>query len=276
MTVFAITNNLDWTVSNRAVASMNFQGEWEVDPTTVAVHRDDTDARLGYVSRGYESVQNSTLLDMVNPLVGEGLLTVENMGYLNGGAKVFVQAKIAQEFRVVGESYNTFITLLNGHTGNAQVAIGPSTVRVICQNTFAMAYASLGEKFRHSAGVTERVLSSTAIQKYVSGAMDFYAKSAESLATARCTEAQFAQFAEQVFGKAESTRAKNVAEKLNNLFYNGAGNEGRTYYDAFNAVTEFSSHNKPSKAGNFYYANFGRGSSLNRRAMEVALDLVAA
>lgn len=275
MTAFAITDNLDWTVSNRAVATLNFRGEWEVDPVTVAVHRDDNDARLGYVSSGYESVQNHTLLKMVTPLVEEGLLTIENMGHLNGGAKVFIQAQVAKEFRVVGEEYKSYITLLNGHIGNSQVAIGPSTVRVVCQNTFAMAYANLGEKFRHSAGVNERVLSSTAIQEYVNGAMDFYSRSAESLAVANCTEAQFAKFAEKVFGEAKSTRAKNVADRLNQLFYRGAGNEGRTFYDAFNAVTEFSSHNKPSRDGNFYYANFGTGSNLNRRAMDVALEMAA-
>jgi len=74
---------------------MNFRGEWEVDPSTVAVHRDDNDYRLGYVSTGYESVQNEVLLSKVNPLVEGGILTVENMGYLQNGAEVYVQARIS-------------------------------------------------------------------------------------------------------------------------------------------------------------------------------------
>lgn len=276
MTAFAITNDLNWTVSNRAVASMNFKGEWEVDPNTVAVHRDDNDARLGYVSAGYETVQNETLLSKVYPLVEEGLLTIENMGYLNNGAKVFVQSRISEEFRVIGENYKAYITLLNGHTANASVAIGSSAVRVICNNTFAMAYREIGQKFRHNRGVNDLVIESSTVMDIVNEDMATYAKNVETIASANCTGAQFTRFLEATYGKKEGDKIRNI-DRLNNLFYNGAGNEGRTLYDAFNAITEYSSHEvRKSADGCFNYANFGQGVSINQRAMRVALEMAAA
>jgi len=275
MTAFAITNNLDWTVSNRAVASMNFKGEWEVDPHTVAVHRDDNDNRLGYVSKGYETVQNADLLNLINPMVEEGLLAVENMGYLSNGAKVFAQARINQEFQVIGEDYKAYITLLNGHTGNASVAIGPSAVRVICANTFAMAYKDIGQKFRHHQGVNDRVLESTAVVDFVNRAMEVYSNNVEAIANATCTGAQFTRFLEATYNKKEGDKIRNI-EKLNHLFYNGNGNEGHTLYDAFNAVTDFSSNEvRKTNDGCFNYANFGQGVSVNQRAMRVALEMAA-
>jgi len=272
MPAFAITNDLNWSVSPRPTASLNSQGVWVADPDRKAIHRDDTDERLGYVSTGYEVVQNAQLLQMINPMVEEGLLVVENMGYLAHGAKVFAQAKINQEFRVVGEDYNAYITLLNGHTGNASVAIGPVATRVICGNTFSMAYSNIGEKFRHSSGVNERVLASTAVLDYVNGAMKKYSESVETIASATCTSTQFRAFLEATYKK-EADKMRNV-NVLNDLFYNGAGNEGRTFYDAMNAVTDFSSNrSRKSETGRFGYANFGQGATINQRAMEVALDM---
>jgi hypothetical protein len=194
------------------------------------------------------------------------------MGYLAHGAKVFAQAKINQEFRVIGEDYNAYITLLNGHTGNASVAIGPVATRVICGNTFSMAYSNIGEKFRHSSGVNERILESTAVLDFVNSAMKMYSKRVEVIASATCTSAQFRAFLEATYKK-EADKMRNV-NVLNDLFYNGAGNEGRTFYDAMNAVTDFSSNrSRKSETGRFGYANFGQGATINQRAMEVALDM---
>jgi phage/plasmid-like protein (TIGR03299 family) len=272
MTAFAVTDNLNWTVSSRAVATMNFQGEWVLDPEKRAIHRDDTDRCLGYVSPDYEMVQNQDLLNMINPLIQEGLLTVENMGYLSHGAKVFAQARINEEFRVIGEDYRVYITLLNGHIGNASVAIGPSAVRVICGNTFGMAYANIHEKFRHSLGVNEKMLESTSISEYVNKAMGKYSSQVEKLALTACSGSQFRKFLEETYNKEES-KMRNI-QVLNDLFYNGAGNEGRTFYDAFNAVTDFSSNrSRKTTSGRFNYANFGQGANINRRAMKVALEM---
>lgn len=274
MPAFAITNDLNWTVSNRAVASMNFKGEWVPDPKLVAVHRDDTDARLGYVSANYETVQNESLHNLISPMVSEGVLSIANQGYLQNGARVFIQASLNEEFRVVGEDYRAMITLLNGHVGNASVAIGPTATRVICGNTFAMAYSDIGEKFRHSEGVNERILESSAVVDFVNTAMKKYSESVETIAKSTCTSSQFRSFLETTYRK-DAEKMRNI-EVLNDLFYNGAGNEGRTFYDAFNAVTDFSSNrSKKTEAGRINYANFGSGRGINTRAMQVALEMAA-
>ena len=205
-------------------------------------------------------------------MVEEGLLTIENVGHLKHGAKVFAQAKINQEFRVIGEDYNAFITLLNGHTGNASVAIGPTATRVICGNTFAMALTDLSERYRHSVGVNQRVLDSKAVLNYVDGAMQTYAKKVEVLASAPCSASQFTKAVEAIYQR-DAKNLRNV-ETLNNLFYNGAGNEGRTFYDMLNSVTDFSSNrSRKTESGRFQYANFGTGAKINQRAMRVLTEM---
>jgi phage/plasmid-like protein (TIGR03299 family) len=274
MTSFAVTDNLDWEVEQRPLFFPGADGNPVRFDNRVAIVRSDNEFPLGVVSEDYETVQNKDLLALIQPMVDEGILSIENMGYLNHGAKVFAQAKINQEFRVIGEDYQTYITLLNGHVGNTSVAIGPAAVRVICGNTFSMAYSNIGERFRHSEGVNQRILETKAVIDFVENAMRKYSENVETIASSTCSSAQFRNFLEATYGK-DYEKMRNI-EKLNDLFYNGAGNEGRTLYDAFNSVTDFSSNqSRKTVAGRFNYANFGQGNRINQRAMEVALEMAS-
>ena len=276
MPAFAVTNDLSWTVSKRPLFFNRSNGSTAEWPDRVAVVRDDNDYCLGVVSPDYETLQNSDLLKLVNPLVDEGLLTIENMGYLNHGARVFAQAKLNKEYNVIGEDYKGYVTLLNGHVGNCAVAIGSTMTRVICGNTFASAYSDISERYRHSEGVTDRVLESTFVIDYVNGAMETYAKYMETLASARCTGAQFRSFIEEVYKKPVDSMRDSFVSQLNTLFYSGKGNEGRTYHDAFNAVTEYASnYSRKTSSGRLLYSQFGQGARINNRALRAGLELAA-
>ena len=276
MPAFSITDDLNWTVEKRPLSFPGNDGSPVVWEDKVVVVRSDNGRPLGSVSPGYEAVQNADLKKQVQPLVEEGLLTVSNMGYLSHGAKVFIQARISQEFQVLGEDYQAYITLLNGHTANASVAIGTSAVRVICGNTFAMAYSDIGERYRHTEGVNDRILESTAVVDYVNTCMRTYSEKVEPLATARCTVDQFQDVLEKVYNK-EISKMRNV-EVMVGLFKEGTGhgNSGKTMYDALNAITDFSSnYSRKASAGRFNYSNFGTGVSINARAMEVLTEMAA-
>ena len=268
MPAFAVTNDLNWTVSKRPLFFTGTDGQPVQWTEKVAVVRDDNDRGLGTVSPDYEIVQNETLLSLIKPLTEEGLMTIENIGYLQHGATVFVQAKIQSDFQVIGESYSSYVTFLNGHVGNKSVAIGTSAYRVICGNTFAMAYSDISEKFRHTIGVNDRVLETKAVSDYVTVCMDKYTQFVERMANRRCSKGEFHQSLEQIFNK-RASEIKQI-EKLDELFTRGRGNEGVSFYDAFNAVTDFTSNvARKSTKTQFQYVNFGTGNRLNQRALQV-------
>jgi phage/plasmid-like protein (TIGR03299 family) len=277
MATFAINDDLSWTVSKRTLCYMTADGTMQPWTEKQAIVRDDNDVALGVVSPSYELVQNDDLKSLVAPMVSEGVLTVTNQGYLNKGAKVFIQAEVAQEFQIAGEDYKGMITLLNGHAGNLSVAIGTTATRVICQNTFAMAYKDIGEKYRHTEGVTERVLTSSVVIDYVNQAMRKYGEYAETLASARCTETQFRQAVETIYGRKTKDMRDSFVAQLTNLYYYGRGNEGRTFYDALNAITEYGTHlSRKSRDGRYNYQNFGKGADVSRRAMAVLTEMATA
>jgi phage/plasmid-like protein (TIGR03299 family) len=271
---FSISDKLDWSVSKRQLFFLDHTGTPVPYDQKMAVIREDNDCPIGIVAPSYEPLQNEDLKQLVAPMVEEGVLTVENQGFLSKGAKVFVQLKVNKEFQVIGESYKGYLTLLNSHNGTTSVAIGPSMQRVICSNTFSGAYNEIGEKFRHTEGVTERVLSTTAITNFVDAAMKVYSEKVETLAGARCTSAQFREAVETIYNKPIDKMRESFVSKMNDLFYRGTGNEGKSFYDVFNACTEFSNHYaRKTKAGNFYYSSFGQGATTNRRAMAVLTEM---
>ena len=271
---FAVTDNLNWTVSKRPLFFTGTDGQPVQWDQKVAIVRDDNDKALGTVSPDYEIVQNSTLLNLIKPLEEEGLMKVENIGYLQHGALVFIQAKIQQEFQVIGESYESYVTFLNGMTGNKSVAIGTTTYRVICGNTFALSYSDISEKFRHQVGVNEKVLETQAVNNYVSACMGKYAESVERLANRRCDGDDVRVALDRIFGEKADPAKK---ERVRVLFHKGAGNEGRSFYDLFNGCTDFTSHEvrKTAKA-RFQYTQFGTGARINERAFRVLTEMATA
>lgn len=272
----AMNDQLDWAVSKRQLLFVNAEGDFSPVPNRNVIVREDNEAALGICADSYEPLQNEDLKSLVSPMVAEGVLTVENQGFLGNGKKVFVQLRVNKEFEVIGEEYQGYLTLLNSFDGTASVAIGPSMFRVVCGNTFAAAYSDLGERFRHTEGVTDRVLNTQSVVNFVDNAMKRYSESVETLSASAISAGQFEKAVEKIFQKKVSDMRESTVDKLNKLFYSGAGNEGRTAYDAFNAVTDFSSHHmRKTEAGNFYYSQFGQGANLSRRAMAVLSEMVA-
>ena len=277
MTAFAVTDNLNWSVSKRPLFFTGTDGQPVQWTEKVAVVRDDNDRGLGTVSPDYEIVQNDTLLGLIKPLQEEGLIKIENVGYLQHGATVFIQAKIESEFQVVGEDYKSYITFLNGHVGNKSVAIGTSAYRVICGNTFAMAYSDISEKLRHTVGVNERVLETKAVSEYVNVSMSKYNDHIERLANRSCSTGEFHQTLEQAFQKRVKEMKSAQVDKLENLFRRGRGNEGKSLYDAFNAITDFTSNEaRKSTKTRFQFVNFGTGNRVNQRAFRALNQLAVA
>lgn len=276
MASFAITSDLNWKVSKKPLFFIDNNNQPVEITDKFAVVREDTGAFLGSVSQSFEVVQNQELLKLIQPLVDEGVLSVENMGYLNKGARVFAQAKIAEGFQVLGEDYKAFVTLTNGHAGQCACSLGLSIQKIICGNTFVAAQKDLGERYRHTEGVNDRVLSSTFVTDYVGGSMNTYAQYMEKLATAQCSSDQFRAYLETVYQKETKDMRTSFVDTLNHLFYSGAGNSGKTFRDAFSACTDYSSNrSRKTETGRFFYTHYGQGARSNVRALGVALEMAA-
>ena len=270
---FFTSDDLSWTVSKRPL-SFTFEGETKTIDRRFAVVRDDNQTFLGVVGHDYEPIQNSSLLTQVEPLESEGLLTRENTGFLNGGGRVFVQSRFAEEFTVAGDETRALVSLLNGHGNGIATRIGLTCVRVICENTFVAAMEDLDVRITHHPGANDRVLTNTFVKDYVNDRMRIYSQSMETLAKTECSKGKFDTLIKEIYRRYELSKLKQYND-LEYLFRNGKGNNGRTLADLVNAVTEFNTHRSAKQVERRFVSNqFGPAAQTSRRAFQVALAAV--
>ena len=269
---FSTTDQLNWGVISRDL-NVTVGGEQIRVPGKVAQLRDDTNQVLGITSDRYTVFQNSSLRDFVAPLVEEGLLEIANIGYLGVGNKVFIQAQMTEDYTVAGENHKGMITLLNSHDGTAALSVGVTDTRVICGNTFAMAMGDMTTKLRHTMSMHDEATRITEVIDFVNERMSIYTQHAEMLAS---TAADLVT-CDDIIAAAYNKPVENVrgANNIRKLFRSGRGNDGKTLYDAVNAVTEYTTHFAQKDAAKRHASvNFGSNALVNRRAMNAALALV--
>jgi len=104
-----------------------------------ATYRKDSFANLGIVSNRYEIVQNKDAFTFFDSIIDKGEAIFETAGALGDGERIFVMAKLPQDFKVAGEDCNKYILLTNSHDGSSSIIAGFTSVRVVCSNTLTAA-----------------------------------------------------------------------------------------------------------------------------------------
>jgi len=131
----------------------------------VAVRRVDNRSVLGVVGHQYQPLQNRAMLALFRDLAGTGSIRFETAGCFKGGAIVWMLARLEELAIRIGEDETwPYLLISNGHDGNRPVTIAPTNIRVICQNTLAMAEADVrrrqgrglvaGFTVRHTKGLS--------------------------------------------------------------------------------------------------------------------------
>jgi phage/plasmid-like protein (TIGR03299 family) len=247
-----------------------------------------SDARvLGEVGRDYTIVQNGEAIEWFRPFVESGGASIECVGSLRGGSRVFVLARLdrAPMSVVAGDEVLPFLLLANAHDGSLRLHVGFSAIRVVCANTLQMARNDRRSKLlqlRHTPGIK---LALAMVQETI--------EQFQRLARTGCNEETLRKYVSLVFavqggelattGEAreasEDTKSR-VFPRVLRLFEAGRGTSiagvRGTMWGALNAVSEFVQYERGSNdARRLNETWFGTGSALNRRAFDVAAQMAA-
>jgi len=152
---------LDWTAEKRSVY---FQGADGPQPSAehCSIVRSDTNALLGIHGVGYEPVQNSSLINLLDYLRED--CSIESVLSIRNGRKIFVSASINTEAEVVpGDPVRRYLHAFNSHDGSSSFGVFFSDVRLACANQLAyMTGRAVGRavdngqglRMKHTANVT--------------------------------------------------------------------------------------------------------------------------
>jgi phage/plasmid-like protein (TIGR03299 family) len=130
----------DFVVESRPIAfdhspeADNF--DWRSVSTHKALVRTDTGAALGVVGRGYQPIQNQSLIDLFSFLHEDAQL--DNIVVLGGGRRVYATATIAIEGEVIpGDPIRRHLHAFNSFDGSTAFGVFFSDLRLVCANQLA-------------------------------------------------------------------------------------------------------------------------------------------
>tara|TARA_R110002012_G_scaffold3072_11_gene14474 strand:- start:2322 stop:3152 length:831 start_codon:yes stop_codon:yes gene_type:complete len=212
-----------------------------------ALQRSDNGAHLGSCGKKYRPIQMEEMFDVLDT-ASNRVGGIDHIGYTTtgNGKKVVVQSKLHDEINVDGDPIEGYFYTVVDNTGMGSNKVAPSTQRISCDNAFHLIEKRKGDRLRHSDTFTanvdlmiRRIVDNIQTVKGFGGVVEF-------LKNAKFSRNQMVKLTQKLIPveKDESVKRNNKREKLVELYESGVGNVGESKWDAFNAITEFETHNR--------------------------------
>ena len=126
---------LNWTVVQKDIATAD---GGKVIPGFKANVRESDDKVLGIVTDRYKVVQNTEAFAFTDALLGEGV-RYETAGSLQGGRRIWLLAKLPQQYIINGDEITPYLVFMNSHDGSGSIKVAMTPIRVVCSNTLNLA-----------------------------------------------------------------------------------------------------------------------------------------
>lgn len=133
---------LDWEVRKEPI----YSADGSCIPGYKANIRDTDQKVLGVVTDRYKVIQNTEAFAFTDALLGEGV-RYETAGSLQGGRKIWLLAKLPQEYIMLGDRISPYLVFSNTHDGSGSVKVAITPIRVVCNNTLNLALANAKRSF---------------------------------------------------------------------------------------------------------------------------------
>lgn len=134
-------------------------------PNRYSTYRTDNNAIFGVVSDIYHIVQNINAFQFFDKFIKDGIASYSTTGVIGKGEAVFVSAKFNEPIRIKDEVIDKYILLSMNHDGKGAILVMFTPIRVICNNTLALAIKECKHKvsIRHSADADEKLKASAKV-----------------------------------------------------------------------------------------------------------------
>jgi phage/plasmid-like protein (TIGR03299 family) len=273
---------LDWQVIEEPVYQV--AGEQSEATLCKKLVRDCDRRVLGTVNYDYVPLQNQDAFRWFDPLLANGGVELEAAGSLQQGRRIWVLATIVKtEAAIVpGDWVRPYLLLHNSHDGSTAVWIQFTPFRVVCWNTLSGAahhrFGDLWQKkaicIPHTLDLKVQLARIQDLVDLTKREFEFSVAEYQTMASQELNHELLATYMGHVLGTPNPTLHPAWHQLVTN-FESGLGNQGRTLWDAYNAVTEWLDHQRGRSAAERLESTwFGASFQLRTKAHQVALDLI--
>lgn len=255
----------DYIVAKAPVAAFLPDGEAVQIGGWKATFRTDTNAILGVVSDDYEVVQNVTPMEMLQEIVRTKEAGIVAHAALGRGERLFavLDLKRLSDIKLPGDpsTWDSFLVAQWWHDGKGALSIGPSLVRVECQNmaNAQLAYAERQGRLArivHRGNTSDAVAEAQRILGYAERSVGDFMELMKQLDDIPVLKASyvkdFTHALIPIHPEMERPLPRERArEAIEHLYWESPKMVGvrHSAYRLFQAVTEYADHYRPLRVG---------------------------
>ena len=236
---------LDWTVTQKDIATAD---GGKVIPGFKANVRELDDKVLGIVTDRYKVVQNTEAFAFTDALLGEGV-RYETAGSLQGGRRIWLLAKLPQQYIINGDEITPYLVFMNSHDGSGSIKVAMTPIRVVCSNTLNLALSKAWKMDEAKATLL-----------YAGQYMTELGKDFARLNQIRLTDAKVMEYIKMLLPESDDAsdqQKRNITrlrDDLQSRYFEAPDLQGMTKsaYRFINAVSDFATHSKPLRERSNY------------------------
>lgn len=251
---------LDWQVLQREIYTESGR---RIPGYRVNI-RDLDEKILGVVSDRYRVVQNEDAFAFTDALLGEGV-RYETAGSLQSGKRVWMLAKLPNEYIITGEQVSPYLVFCNAHDGSSAIKVAMTPIRVVCSNTLNLSLSTAKRCWsaKHTTNISEKLDEARETLLFAEYYMAELGKEVHMLQKVKLSDKKVMEYVELLLPMQEDMtvlQKKNIRslrENLKHRYFEAPDllDVGKNAYRFVNAVSDFATHNKPLRATPNYKEN---------------------
>lgn len=280
-----IENGLNFSYESSPIIYQTPQGQ-RTYPQTQVLYRSDTHAPIGHMSQRFKPVQPREMVQLYHDICGRGDYTLEALGALKGGAKIWGLARTRLTTRLFGQDrVDGYLLFVSGNDTNVSTRIQFLSRRLVCSNQIdaAIREGGMGNwrlKIRHVSKPDWKDIAAQLIA--LPELWHEFEDAAERMARQRIDQEALVRYFVGLFAqksKSDEPAVQKKVRELLHLYRSAPGQNLRsadgTVWGALNAVTYYTDHacRARSKESRFESSILGQGEKLKELAWQAACEL---
>ena len=252
--------DLDWNVYQQDLITASGLAV----PGYKANIRDSDDSVLGIVTDRYKVVQNHEAFKFTDDLLGRGV-RYETAGSLQEGKKIWILAKLPNEYIISGEQISPYLVFFNSHDGSGSIRCAITPIRVVCQNSLNLALATAKRSWSavHTQSVNDKMQEAAQTLFFAEKYMSELGKEIYNLQQIAVSDFKVLEYIEEFFPDdvtatiAQRKNMKTLREDMKARYFEAPDlkHVGNNAYKFINAVSDFATHAKPLRETAKYKEN---------------------
>ncbi len=219
---------------------------------------------LGVVTDRYKIVQNEEAFAFTDALLGEGV-RYETAGSLQEGKRVWMLAKLPNEYIITGERISPYLVFSNSHDGSGAIKVAMTPIRVVCQNTLNLALSQAKRSWSavHTGNIGNKLEEAKETLCLAEQYMDSLGREIEGLSMKKLSDGKVMEYIEILLptleeaGPQQQRNVMRLREDMKMRYFDAPDLQqtGKSAYRFLNAVSDFATHAKPLRETSNYKEN---------------------